>query len=85
MPTYPRGPEPTSQEPGNVAPSHLKPGEGTTTPQHPVSDRVHISRERRRLFTAVADIFIGATDEIQPAEIGKLIAVINLQQLAASL
>jgi len=68
------------------------PGGHEAETQHPASDRAYISRERRRLFTAdasdldtVADIFIGATEEIQPTEIGELTAVMNQQQLAASL
>jgi len=76
---------------GTEPPAAGKRGHDTET-QHPARDRAHISRERRRLFTAdatdldtVADIFIGATEEIQPAEIGELIAVMNQQQLAASL
>jgi len=83
MPTYLWGPAATSQEPGIAAPSHLQPDGGHGT-QHSGSDRAYISRERRRLFTAdatdldtVADIFIGATEEVQPAEIGELIAVMN--------
>jgi len=46
-----------------------------------------VSRERRRLFTdmdTVADIFRGAT-EVEPEEIGELVAALNPQQLAASL
>jgi len=61
-----------------------EPGARYRGTQPPETDRAHISRERLRLFTAdvvdmdlMAAIFIGATKEIQPAEIGELIAAMN--------
>jgi len=56
--------------------------------QPPASDGAYVSRERRRLFKeldTMADIFRGATEEVQPEEIGELITAMNPQQLTASL
>jgi len=85
-----------AHEPGDryrgTEPPELGRGGQVTATQHSASDRVHVSIERRRLFTndvidmeTVADIFIGAAEEVQPAEISELIAVMNPQQLASSL
>jgi len=83
MPTYRWGPAARRQEPGTGAPSHRQ-----TQTQPPASDKAQVLREQRRLFTdldIMADIFRGATEEVEPEEIGGLIAAMNPQQLAASL
>jgi len=86
-----RGHEPGARYRG-TEPTETGRGGHDTATQHPASDRAHISKERRRLFTAeaidintAADIFIGATKEIQPSQIGELIAAMSPQQPAASL
>jgi len=59
-----------------------------TQRQRPASNGAQAPRERQRLFTdldTVADIFRGASEEVEPEEIGGLIAAMNPQQLAASL
>jgi len=59
-----------------------------TQTQYSEGEGVGVSRERRRLFTdmdTMADIFRGATEEVEPEEIGELVAALNPQQLAASL
>jgi len=76
---------------GTEPPEPGRGGQATAT-QHSACDRVQVSIERWRLFPddvidmeTVTDIFIGAAEEVQPAEISELIAVKNPQQLASSL
>jgi len=81
-----RGTEPSITERG---------GQASTT-QYQTSDRVHITHERRRLFDndgiesdAFTDMFMGAAEKTQPAEMNatmdKLIATMDKQQLTSSL
>jgi len=81
--------EPVARYRGTEPPVTTR-GDQASTTQYQTSDRAHPSHERRRLFDndvmepdAFAEMFFGAAEEAQPAEMSELIATMNNQQLTS--